>query len=147
MMRSAAGKAVRPSREYEVLNAEEKEKHCAVCGRKGTKVFRTTMLNHTEESTWPEIDDSFRFSDNTDCDVVYFSNSRRVYFFQDEVKTIYGPMPLPPADSIAALTVTAQLLHVIPVTFIASLRNFGLAAFISLVTESSSVTIFPSFAS
>ncbi len=92
MFRSATGRQVKLSGKYEEIEDEnEREKYCAVCGVKGTKIFQTTMLNHLDVSHWKRIDDSFRFSGNPDCDVLYFSNRAGLYFFQDEVKTVYGP--------------------------------------------------------
>ena len=92
MFSSATGRQVKPSGKYEGIEDEkEREKFCAVCGVKGTKIFQTTMLNHLDVSHWKKIDDSFRFSGNPDCDVIYFSNRVGLYFFQDEVKTVYGP--------------------------------------------------------
>jgi copper chaperone CopZ/bacterioferritin-associated ferredoxin len=89
-MKTAEGKEVPVSQEFINLPESDREKYCAACGKKGTKIFPTTMRNHVQTRYWQFVDDSFRFSDNPDCNVYYFSNRNGLYFMQNEVKTVYG---------------------------------------------------------
>ncbi|MCL4346664.1 MAG: (2Fe-2S)-binding protein [Candidatus Thermoplasmatota archaeon] len=93
MMKSVKGKRVAESAEYEKAVSRDRsnaDKYCLVCGTKGTKVFPTTMRNHVDVRYWSLVDDTYRFSPEPDCNVIYYSNADGLYFFNDEVKTPYA---------------------------------------------------------
>ncbi len=92
-MKSVTGKRVTPSKEFleaTLADKGDEEKYCLVCGTKGTKAFPTTIRNHVDVKYWALINDSYRFSSESSCDVIYYSNRDGIYFFSDEVKTPYA---------------------------------------------------------
>ena len=92
-MKSVTGKRVTPSKEFldaTVADKKDEEKYCLVCGTKGTKAFPTTIRNHVDVKYWALINDSYRFSQEPDCNVIYYNNRDGIYFFNDEVKTPYA---------------------------------------------------------
>ncbi len=79
-----------PSEEYLRAVSQDsstRDTRCLVCGYVGTRVFPATMRNHVGARYWPLIDDSYRFSSNAECSVIYYSNIAGIYFFSDEIKT------------------------------------------------------------
>ena len=98
-MISATGRMVVPSEEYLRAVSQDsstRDTRCLVCGYVGTRVFPATMRNHVGARYWPLIDDSYRFSSNAECSVIYYSNIAGIYFFSDEIKT---PCALKGTDS------------------------------------------------
>ncbi|MBI4257420.1 MAG: hypothetical protein HY619_00550, partial [Thaumarchaeota archaeon] len=92
-VRSMSGKTLNVSPEY--LRAAETapadaEKLCKVCGDPGVRVLSVTVATHVDAQHWGILSEGFRFSATADCPVIYFNNSKDIYFLRKEVKTRYG---------------------------------------------------------
>lgn len=58
---------------------------CPSCGGVGWRVLKSNVGNHVDAKYWSLLDNNFWFCPNRDCDVVYYNNSRGLYFLKGEV--------------------------------------------------------------
>lgn len=87
------------------------EKLCKICGEPGLRVLTVTIATHVDAHHWPLLSEGFRFSATADCPVIYFNNSKDIYFAKEEVKTRYGLKEKdPPRPICYCLQVTEEMI-------------------------------------
>jgi len=93
-IKSVSGIPINLNEEYVKLvkrGDREAEKVCPSCGIKGVRVLPVTIATHVDVKYWDLIkNDVFYFSFTPECPIMYYNNSKGIYFIKDEVKTRFG---------------------------------------------------------
>lgn len=88
-VRSITGTPLSLSPAYEA--APSKEAVCPACGAGGHRVRQATLGNHVPIEHWAWVwEEGFHFCSLPACPVVYFNNTRHVYFTKNELRTRVG---------------------------------------------------------
>jgi len=74
-------------RKIKDTSRKEKDAQCKVCGSRGVKVLKVTVVNHVKSEFWELLMDSYSFCSTSNCPIVYFNTEINQYISINKVRT------------------------------------------------------------
>jgi copper chaperone CopZ len=107
-VRSVGGREFRVSETYDPLDKSARQT-CKVCGNVGRRVMQVTMATHLAAEHWNLINEGYFFCFTPTCPIIYYNNTKDIYFSKFDVKTRFGPKESePPRPICYCLQVTEE---------------------------------------